>query len=95
MSYVLEGNTAELTPHKGHEVEITGVLDMSGAGSGSGSRTGSGSGSTGTTDSGSRTGGSGTSTTGSTSSGSEGSSSGMQQHLRVQSVRMISANCSR
>jgi len=86
MSYTLEGNTAELTPHKGHEVEITGTLDMSRGGSGSTS----GSGSSGSTDSGSRTGGSGTSTSGSTSSGS-----GMQQHLRVQSVRMISANCSR
>lgn len=88
-SYVLEGNSAELTPHKGHEVEITGVVDMSGAGSGSAS------GSTASTDSGSRAAGSSTSTSGSTSSESGANRSGMQQRLRVQSVRMISANCSR
>jgi hypothetical protein len=84
-SFVLEGQDSELTKHVGHKVEITGTLDTSR----NTSNTRSGSTSSGTTGAGT-TGG----TTASERSGSRTGDTSMSQHVRVRSVKMISANCS-
>jgi len=87
-SYMLEGRDSELKNHVGHKVEVTGTLDSS-TGSSSGS-TSSSAGTTGTTSgTSSGTAGAGTST------GSSSAMNGIGQHLRVTSVRMISADCSK
>jgi len=99
-SYVLHGQETDLQKHVGHKIEVTGSIDSAMAGgSGSGGSTAAG-GSTagGSTAAGSTSGSTATGSTaaGSTSGGSTmagGSMSG-GQHLRVASVRMISADCS-
>jgi hypothetical protein len=91
MSYVLEGDSADLKKHVGHRVEITGTSSDSMSGSASGGSTGTtGSGTT----AGSTSAGSTTASGGSGSSSSMSGHSGSMGHLRVSSVRMISADCS-
>jgi len=78
---VLVGKSDELSKHAGHKVEVTGRLDN--AGSSSGSTSGTTSGTTGSTSSGTSTSGYGSS-----------SSMGDAKKLHVESIRMISADCS-
>jgi len=77
-TYVLEGRGSELSPHNGHQVEITGTL-ASASSTGSSSATTTTPGAAGTTSS-------------SPSASSSGSSS-TAQHIDVTSVRMIASTC--
>jgi hypothetical protein len=81
-TYMLSGNDSELKNHVGHQVEVTGTVDSTSGGSGS------------TTSSGTpTTSGTSSSTTGSAGSSASGNMSAAQ-HLRVLSIKMISADCS-
>ncbi len=86
----------ELKNHVGHQVQVTGTMDMkagdkkSSGTSGSSASTGS-TGSSGTSGSGSSTSGSGSGMSGQSS---QGSMSGMEHRLHVRSVKMIADSCS-
>jgi len=85
---MLEGSDADLKKHVGHRVEITGTTSDSMSGSTSGSSTGtSGTSSTAGSTAGSTSGSAGT-------SASASGHNGAMNHLRVTSVKMISADCS-
>jgi hypothetical protein len=92
-TYVLEGQESDLKKHVGHKVEVTGTTDSSA--SDSGNRAGASG-----TSGGSTTAATTSGTSSSTASGSGTTGSGSMNnmaggtHLRVSSVRMVSADCS-
>jgi hypothetical protein len=95
-SYVLMGQDSDLQKHVGHQIEVTGTVDnsMSGRTSTSGAAGSTAGGTTAGSTAGGSTSGStagGTTAGGSTMAGGGSMSGG--QHLRVSSVRMISASC--
>jgi hypothetical protein len=107
MNYVLEGTAADLTPHIGHRIEVTGA--MAGGGRGAGGRGAggatTGTGATATAGAGTSTGtaagaatstGDGTGAAAGTRTGATavGTGRGMSPRFTVTSVRMISADCS-
>jgi hypothetical protein len=92
-SYMLDGNDSELKNHVGHRVEVKGTV-AGGSASGmssSGSPTGGSATGSSTTSGGGATGSSSTST-GTAGAGGHGAMAA--NHLRVSSIRMLSANCS-
>jgi hypothetical protein len=87
-SYMLEGKTSDLRKHVNQQVEVTGRLDSAASGSTSGSSTRTGSTDPDTTQRSDKTSAGG-------AGASSPSASGTGQRLHVESVRQVSASCSR
>jgi hypothetical protein len=90
-TYILEGRDADLTPHNGHQVEVTGTIASAAPSSGATSGTAPGS-----TAAGGATASPGAPAAGSTSSApaaSASSAASSGQRIQVASVKMISSTC--
>jgi hypothetical protein len=94
MNYTLEGPAADLTPHVGHRIEVTGTMAPRSTGTTGGAATGAGT----ATGTGAATPGAGAGTaTGAGTAGAgattAGAARGMSPRFTVTSVKMISADC--